>query len=162
MKDKIFFISKKNSKKIIKKCNFKKKDIIIEIGSGIGNISKYIYKKAKRTFCIEINNNFFKFLKKKYKVINIDFLKIKIIKKSIIFGSIPYNLIKKIISKIIVNLNIIKIIYLIILDKYLKIIKKKYSIFFYIKKLYILKNNLFFPKPKVNSILIKLVPKIFS
>lgn len=167
-----FLINKKIIKKIIYFIKPKKKDIFLEIGCGKGILTKKLYKYNKNITAIDIDENLIKICKKKktkIKFINIDILKFNfnIYKKKIrIIGNIPYYISHKIIYKLIKNYKIIYDIYILLqkeLANNLLLNNKNYSkttiilnILFKIKKILKIKNYNFIPKPKVESVLIKL------
>ena len=179
------FLSDKNIiRKIINLINIKNKDVI-EIGPGLGALTDEILKKKpKSLFVIEKDFLLVEKLKKKYiknnnlKIFNDDILKFNIEKicknKSIIFGNLPYNISSQILVKI---LNFKKWTpkftdLILMFQKELgdKIIGKFSSSNY--GRLSILSNyrldvsnkflvspSCFFPKPKVNSLVIHFTPK---
>lgn len=76
-----FLISKEVLKKILDAANLKSKDVVLEIGPGIGTLTKELAKKAKRVIAIEKDQKMIKILKetlrdlKNIKVIQEDILK---------------------------------------------------------------------------------------
>ena len=179
-----FLIDKNVIKKIINLTEIKNKNII-EIGPGKGALTEEILKKKPKSLkIIEKDNQLYEFLKKKYfknkiiKIFNKDILTFNleeaVEKNSIIFGNLPYNISSQILVKIIKFKkspprfsNIIfmfqkelgeKIISqfpssnygrLSILTNYkLEIIEK-----------FLISPNCFFPKPKINSMIIHFKPK---
>ena len=176
-------VDKNILKKIISITSLKNKKII-EIGAGTGNLTKEILKSMPRKLiCIEKDKMFVKNLKihfkneKKFYIVNGDILKINLGKlisnETVIVGNLPYNIstqilvkfirfepwppkFKKLIfmfqkevgEKIIASLGSKYYSRLSILTKSrLKIIN-----YFYVSK------NCFFPKPKVDSIVIEFQP----
>lgn len=173
-----FLKNKKTIKKIIKCIKPKKKQNFLEIGCGNGEITKEIFKYNKNIITTEIDKNLFSKTKKNIKnikILNINFLKIKFLNyfknKIRIIGNIPYYISHKIIIKLIKNNKLIKDIHILVQKEFAynlieKEGKKKYSkftvlinIFFKIKILFNVNKNNFFPKPKVESIFLKLIPK---
>ena len=79
-----FLISKKAFKKIIEVADIKKEDVILEIGPGIGNLTKILAQKAKKVIAIEKDKKMCEILKetlkefKNIEVINQDILKYEI------------------------------------------------------------------------------------
>ncbi|MGX7576420.1 rRNA adenine N-6-methyltransferase family protein [Candidatus Vidania fulgoroideorum] len=149
----------------------------LEVGSGYGNVTDIIKKKSKNLYIFEINKNFFNYLKLKYKkykkifLFNEDFLKSKkilsISKSFNFFSSIPFHITNKFIFKIINIRFLLKNIYIIVQEDFYfnKIINKKkyfyyfFNYFFNIKKTIKIKGNCYFPKVKINTILIYLKKK---
>ncbi|WOX79402.1 16S rRNA (adenine(1518)-N(6)/adenine(1519)-N(6))-dimethyltransferase RsmA [Candidatus Shikimatogenerans bostrichidophilus] len=165
---------------IIKIVNFlknskKKYDCILEIGAGIGNLSKELIKKNKNNIIfIEIDKDLFKKLKNKfkgYKIININILNCNLkklgYKKYYIIGNFPYNISSKLILWIIKNKKyIVECIgmfqkefvnsILSINNKFKTKLSIYINLYFKVIKLFNIKNKNFFPIPKVNSTVIKL------
>ncbi len=171
------FIKNKNIiMKIVKFINPKKKNFLLEIGCGNGELTKEILKYTKNIITTEIDDYLIKKTKKKIKnikILKINFLKInfsKLKKKNIrIFGNIPYYITHKIIYKLINNYNFIKDINILVQKEFANnlLIKKKniskttiiVNLIFKIKKIIEINNKNFIPKPKIKSILIKLTKK---
>ena len=164
-----FLIDKNIIRKIIKKSDIKDENIV-EIGPGYGALTDFILKeKPKKLIIIEKDIDIFKFLKNKFKnekrieIINhdalkYDFLKLKNFK---IISNLPYNVSTKIIMKLIFyNKNIKSLILMIQKELAIKfdyskegINKYKFIIKFCsdYKILFDVSNNVFYPKPKVQS-----------
>ncbi len=178
----IFLKNKKKIQRIIHFIKPKKKDNLLEIGYGNGELTNNIIKFNKNLTSLEIDNYLIKKNKKKnenIKIINIDILKFNLLnffkkkkkKKIRIFGNIPYSISKKIILKCIKNIKIIKDIHILIQKELLNSLiknkkRKKYgkwniliNYIFKVKLLMKIKKKYFYPKPKVDSVLIKLKPK---
>ena len=178
-----FLIDKNIINKILKMVKIRNKNII-EIGPGRGALTDEIIKmKPKKLVLIEKDNSLVEKLKFRYyedkriNVINYDILKFdleKLLNKNyIIFGNLPYNISSQIIVKLI-RLNwppIFKDLVLMfqkelgekILGKFgsseygrLSILTN-YRLLF--KKKFIVSPNSFFPRPKVNSMVIHFKPK---
>ena len=171
-------------KKIVNLVNIKSKNII-EIGPGKGAITDEIIKKnPKSLLLIEKDDNLYKELdmkfssQKKIKIFNSDILKFdlekKIKKNSIIFGNLPYNISSQILVKILrFNKwppNLTDMIFMFQKELAEKIIAKYQSSDYgrlsilssyrlnMVKK-FLVSPNCFFPKPKINSMIIHLRPK---
>ena len=174
-----FLIDQNIIKKILNLKNIKGQNIV-EIGPGKGAITdKIINAKPDSLILIEKDYNLIKDLKKKYKKFkfikfyNDDILKLdleKIIKKkSIIFGNLPYNISSQILVKII-KFNswppkFTDLIFMFQKEVAEKILGKSYGRLSIISnyKLEIIKTfnisaNSFFPKPKVISSIVHLIP----
>ncbi len=166
-------------KKIINLKDIKNKDVV-EIGPGNGAITNEILNFNPSSLTIVEKDNFlFKKLKEKYKKIksikfyNDDVLKInleKIIKKnSIIFGNLPYNISSQILVKLIKFKKwppkYSDLIFMFQKEVADKILSKSYGRLSIIAN-YRLKSlskfdvsaNCFFPRPKVTSTVIHLIP----
>ena len=180
-----FLIDKNIIKKIIRLVKIENRDII-EIGPGNGALTQEILKKKpKSLLTIEKDNTLSKKLQIKYynnkiiKNLNADILKFDLekinFKNSIIFGNLPYN----ISSQILVKLLRFKkwpphfsdVIFMFQKELGDKIIGKfpssnygRISILTNYRLNYLNKftvsSNCFFPKPKVNSLIIHFQPKI--
>ena len=180
-----FLIDQNIIRKITSITQINNKDII-EIGPGSGNLSQNIIKyKPKKLILIEKDSTLVEILKKKFfnhknvKIINKDLLELdlkKIIKKgSIVFGNLPYNISSQILIKFLRLDNwpplYSKLIFMFQKEVGEKIIanlgdqnysrlsiitKSRFKIlnYFYVSK------NCFFPKPKVDSIVIEFQPII--
>ncbi len=177
----IFLKNKKIIKKIVNFIKPKKKDILIEIGYGNGEISNKIIKYNKNLTSLEIDKFLIKKNKKKntkIKIININVLKFNFLnffkkkkKKIRIFGNIPYYISKKLFFIFIKNFKIIKDIHIMIQKEFFNLLiskkgDKKYNkisilvkYFYNIKILINIKKKFFYPKPKVNSVFIMLKPR---
>ena len=179
------FLSDKNIiRKIINLINIKNKDVI-EIGPGLGALTDEILKKKpKSLFVIEKDFLLVEKLKKKYiknnnlKIFNDDILKFNIEKicknKSIIFGNLPYNISSQILVKILNFKNwppkFTDLILMFQKELGDKIIGKfpssnygRLSILsnyrLDVSNMFLVSPNCFFPKPKVNSLVIHFTPK---
>ena len=179
-----FLIDKNIIRKIINLTEIRNRNVI-EIGPGKGALTDEILKKKPKSLkIIEKDNQLYKFLKKKYfknKIITIfnkDILKFNLEKvsekNSILFGNLPYNISSQILVKIIKFKNsphkFSNIIFMFQKELGEKIISKFPSSHY--GRLSILTNykldiiskffispNCFFPRPKVNSMIIHFKPK---
>ena len=173
-----FLLDKNLCKKIISSLNIKNK-IIIEIGPGTGQLTDEIIKfKPKKLILIEKDYKLFKILKTKYsklnfiEISNIDAIKINLNlnENFSIISNLPYNIASKLIFDILFKYNNIKEMIFLIqkevskkfnyqinkkLNKYNLFLKTitKYEILFNIS------NKVFYPNPKVESTLIKIISK---
>ena len=173
-----FLIDKNICKKIVKNFNIKNKTIL-EIGPGTGQLTEEIIKlNPHKLLLIEKDNNLSLILKKKYnkntKIIihNNDINSIDIIKlgKVNIISNLPYNISTNLIINLLINFdNINEMLFMVqkeVANKFLYIEnskKNKYNLFLKIicdlKILFNISNNVFYPKPKINSSIIKILPK---
>ena len=176
-----FLIDKNIINKIIKVSEINSGDEILEVGPGTGNLTNSIIsKKPKKIYLIEKDENLANTLEKKYldrvSIIKKDILKIPYKfyseKKFLILGNLPYNISTKILSDWCLNdkLNVSKMILMFQKEVAERILadvnSKEYSRItilskwkFDIKKVTDVKANSFFPKPKVQSTVLKFVPK---
>mgnify|MGYP001320624519 CR=1 FL=1 len=174
-----FLIDKNIINKIIEIIDIKDKSIL-EVGPGTGNLTKFLLqKKPKKFYVIEkddqlvssLNTN----LKKQIIIINNDILKVNentiCDDKLIVFGNLPYNISTEILCKWILNLDDKKIWFSKLLLMFQKEVADRivsnYDTSNYgrlsiisnwkldIEKIIDIKPNCFFPKPKVESSLLK-------
>ncbi|MDP2763026.1 MAG: 16S rRNA (adenine(1518)-N(6)/adenine(1519)-N(6))-dimethyltransferase RsmA [Enterobacteriaceae bacterium] len=178
-----FLTNKKIINTIISSMNISENDIIIEIGPGTGVLTSHLEKKAKELHIIEIDTNLIPILKTKFNfsnkvhIYNQDILKININEitnnnKNIrIIGNIPYKISTKLIFNLIKFKKNIKDIFLMLQKEVvLRMMANKstknygrlsitaqcnYEIMQIIENI---QPQCFYPKPKVNSTFIKLLP----
>ncbi len=97
------------SQKVVSLLGVRKEDNVLEIGGGDGRFSELIARQCKSLNIVEIDDELAEYLKQKFeemnvKIFNEDFLSFELermIKPYIAFGALPFNISKKIISKII-------------------------------------------------------------
>ena len=165
-------------KKIVSNINIKNKNII-EIGSGTGLLTNEIIKQnPKKLILLEKDNSLYEKLRLKYldnksiEIENIDVLRDNLSFKNNfnIIANLPYNISTKLIIKLLIKYkNFKEMVFLVqkeVSDKFrYKFFKKKnkYSLFLEIvsnfEVLHNISNKVFYPKPKVQSTLIKITPK---
>ena len=170
-----FLFDKNIIKKIINSINIQSQ-IIIEIGPGIGNITDEIIKKnPKKLIIIEKDYKLYKLLLKKYtkhkklNIYNIDALDydFSIHKNLNIISNLPYNISTKLIIKLLCYNNIFsEMLFMVQKEVAQKINNNKNNkLKFFVeassnfKIIYNLSNKVFYPKPKVHSSIIKIMPK---
>ncbi len=174
-----FLIDKNIAKKIVNVTSINNQ-YIIEIGPGTGFLTdEIIKKKPKKLYLLEKDKSLYQNLKKKYyeynniEIINDDALKydlqyIKERKK--IISNLPYNIsIKLIMNWLKIECKLQKMVLMIqkeVADKmnYVNKIKKnRLNLFIEVASRYNIEfdvsNNVFFPKPKINSSVITITPK---
>ena len=179
-----FLINKNIIKKICDAGLIDKKDAVIEIGPGTGNLSDFIIQKKPRNFyLIEKDKRFISYLNEKFKekvnIINEDILTYDLKKLDdsnfIVFGNLPYNVSSQILTKFI-NYNPKNFMYKKLVFMFQKEVAdrilaqentKNYgrlSIFsswkLNIKKIMDIDPSNFYPKPKVTSSLLVFEPKL--
>ena len=180
-----FLIDKNIINKIINIAKIEKKDTVLEIGSGYGNLTEAIIKEnPKKLYAIEKDKKIFFYLEEKFgnnknlQIINDDILNIlkkKVLGKDVIvFGNLPYNISTQILSSLI-HSSKSKPWYKILIFMFQKevadrIIAKsgekefgRLSILanwsLDIKKHFYVSKNCFFPKPKIDSTILSFTPK---
>lgn len=104
-----FFTNHSIAEDIVKMMNLSDEDTVVEIGPGDGRFSEKIVDKVKKLILIEIDSELIEFLKEKFieksnvEIINQDILKLDVQELKTInyklYGSLPYNISKPIISK---------------------------------------------------------------
>jgi len=172
-----FLINENIIKKEVEVGDVNRKDTIVEVGAGIGNLTKYLAERAKKVIAIEKDARFVQILKNELKnydnveIINEDILKLEnsIFDNHKIISNPPYHISSPLLVKILESNYQICIITLqwefgqrLIAkpntSNYSRItIKINYNAEVkFIRK--ISKNN-FYPVPKVDSVLLKIVPK---
>jgi len=174
-----FLIDKNIAKKIVNITSIINQ-YIIEIGPGTGFLTdEIIKKKPKKLYLIEKDKSLYQNLKKKYynykniEIINDDALNFNlqyIKEKKKIISNLPYNIsIKLIMNWLKIECKLQKMVLMIqkeVADKmnYVNKIKKnRLNLFIEVASRYNIEfdvsNNVFFPKPKINSSVITITPK---
>ena len=178
-----FLVNSEIIDKIVKCGILDHNENIVEVGPGTGNLSKEIIsKKPKNFFVIEKDEKLCNLLEEKFNnslsIFNDDILSFKLNKLNysnlVIFGNLPYNISTQIlINWILYDYNFTKIKKLVLMfqkevaDRILgKVNEKNYgrlSIIsnwkLKIKREFDIDSSAFFPKPKVASTLLSMVPK---
>lgn len=168
--------------KIINQLNTNKDSLIIEIGPGSGALTKHLSKMNTKVICFEIDTRLKEELTKyendNLKIIYEDFLKVNLneilskynYKYLTFIGNLPYYITTAIINKITNETNANEIIIMIqkeVAERFMAMPnKKEYSSIsvylqynYNIKKIAVVSKECFIPKPKVDSMIIKLIKK---
>ena len=174
-----FLIDKNIAKKIVNITSINNQ-YIIEIGPGTGFLTdEIIKKKPKKLYLIEKDKSLYQNLKKKYynykniEIINDDALNFNlqyIKERKKIISNLPYNIsIKLIMNWLKIECKLQKMVLMIqkeVADKmnYVNKIKKnRLNLFLEVASRFNIEfnvsNNVFFPKPKINSSVISITPK---
>ena len=175
-----FLVDEKIIEEIIKAANISKKDLIIEIGPGIGSLTKSIIPNAGKTICIELDKKMANIISNRFKneieIINEDILKVDLKKiaeqnkdKNIkVVANLPYYITTPIIMKLLEsNLELESITVMVQKEVAERLIAKPgdslsgaitYTVYYYAigTKITDVQNNSFIPKPEVTSQVIKL------
>ncbi len=175
-----FLVDEKIIEEIIKAANISKKDLIIEIGPGIGSLTKSIIPNAGKTICIELDKKMANIISNRFKneveIINEDILKVDLKKiaeqnkdKNIkVVANLPYYITTPIIMKLLEsNLGLESITVMVQKEVAERLIAKPgdslsgaitYTVYYYAigTKIIDVPNNSFIPKPEVTSQVIKL------
>ncbi len=171
---------------IVESSNLKKEDLVIEIGPGLGTLTKYLLEKAGKVICIELDKKMIRILEDRFnlynnfELLNQDVLKVdlkKLIKsekekynfKNVkIVANLPYYITTPIIMKLLeekLDLNNITVmIQKEVADRLIATPGDKetgaitYSVYYYATSEGILEvpNDSFIPEPEVTSKVIKL------
>ncbi len=174
-----FLIDKQVIKKVIRAANLHPKDIVLEIGPGTGALTQEIAKTAKKLIAIEKDSNMCKILKQAFRnsknveIVNQDILKnyelgIKNYEYKIV-ANLPFYITAPVIRKFLESKNPPKEMILIIQKEVAQRICAKppkmsilaVSVQFYSKAKIIsyLSKKSFYPRPKVDSAIIKIIPR---
>ncbi len=173
-----FLVRKKAIKKIVKAADLNEKDTVLEIGSGTGNLTKFLLK-ANKVIAVEIDDFLYNILKKRFenkkqikienediRDLNLDSLGLKDYK---VIANIPFNITGLLIRKLLTYKNQADSIVLVVQKQVGKRIIAdppnnsllSISVKFFGKPeivSYLSKNN-FWPRPKVDSAILKITPK---
>lgn len=181
-----FLINEEVVENIINSSEISKEDLIIEIGPGLGTLTKELLKKAGKVVCIELDKKMIKILKDRFitssnlEILNEDVLQVDLnelikkhkghdnIKKAKIVANLPYYITTPIIMKLLEDkLDIESITVMVqkeVADRLIDIPGGKYTgaitytIFYYCEseKIMEVSNNSFIPEPDVTSEVIKM------
>ena len=181
-----FLINEEVVENIINSSEISKEDLIIEIGPGLGTLTKELIKRAGKVVCIELDKKMIKILKDRFitssnlEILNEDVLQVDLnelikkhkgndnIKKAKIVANLPYYITTQIIMKLLEDkLDIESITVMIqkeVADRLIDVPGGKYTgaitytIFYYCEseKIMEVPNNSFIPEPDVTSEVIKM------
>ena len=181
-----FLIDEEVVRTIVESSKITKEDFVIEIGPGLGTLTKYLLEKAKKVTCIELDKKMIRILEDRFKlydnfeVLNQDVLKVdlktliektkenKEIKNVKVVANLPYYITTPIIMKLLEEqLDLESITVMIqkeVAERLIAIPGEKntgaitYSVYYYSNAEGILEvpNNSFIPEPEVTSEVIKL------
>ena len=181
-----FLINQNVVDKIVESSNISKEDLVIEIGPGLGTLTKELLERAGKVICIELDKKMIKILLDRFslydnfEIIHEDVLKVrlnKIIKEekekngfktAKIVANLPYYITTPIIMKLLEDrLDLESITVMVqkeVADRLIAIPGEKetgaitYSVYYYATSEGILEvpNDSFIPEPDVNSKVIKL------
>ena len=181
-----FLISNEVVEKIVDCSNISKDDLVIEIGPGLGTLTKELLEKAGKVVAIELDKKMLSILKDRFSLyhnfslINKDALKVDLnklikeekekngFKKAKIVANLPYYITTPIIMKLLEEkLDLESITVMIqkeVADRLVAIPREKdtgaitYSVYYYSEAESVLEvsNNSFIPEPEVTSKVIKL------
>jgi len=168
--------------KIVRMADITKDDTVVEVGAGYGDLTKSIAEKAGYVYAIEVDGDLISHLEElaeslgNVSVVHNDFLRVALSQftrdGSIkVVGNIPYKITAPIIFKLLEERKMLSGGYLTMQDEVARRIVSKpfnrtYSaisvvcqILCNVKILFTLKPSVFVPPPKVDSVLLSMVPK---
>ena len=181
-----FLINEEVVKNIVGCSNIEKEDLVIEIGPGLGTLTKYLLEKAGKVICIELDTKMLQILEDRFslynnfELINNDILKVDLkniiekektegkIKNVKIVANLPYYITTPIIMKLLEEeLELESITVMIqkeVADRLIATPGEKntgaitYSVYYYADSEAIMEvpNSSFIPEPEVTSKVIKL------
>ena len=181
-----FLINSEVVENIVNSSEITKEDMVIEIGPGLGTLTKYLLEKAKKVLCIELDTRMIKILEDRFnmyenfEIINADVLKVDLkqiikqnkkeeqIKNVKIVANLPYYITTPIIMKLLEEqLDIESITVMIqkeVADRLIETPGQKdtgaitYSVYYYCnsEKVMEVPNSSFIPEPEVTSEVIKM------
>ena len=181
-----FLINSEVVESIVNSSEISEDDMVIEIGPGLGTLTKYLLEKAGKVLCIELDTRMIKILEDRFnvyenfEVINQDVLKVNLneiikenkkdgkIKNVKVVANLPYYITTPIIMKLLEDKLDIKSITVMIqkevADRLIEVPGGKdtgaitYSVYYYCKseKIMVVPNSSFIPEPEVTSEVIKM------
>ena len=181
-----FLINNEVVENIINSSEIKKEDMVIEVGPGLGTLTKYLLEKARKVLCIELDTKMIKILNDRFsgydnfEVINADVLKVNLneiieeskknetIKNVKVVANLPYYITTPIIMKLLEDkLDIQSITVMIqkeVADRLIEIPGGKntgaitHTVYYYCEseKIMEVPNSSFIPEPEVTSEVIKM------
>lgn len=182
-----FLISEEVVKAIIKGSEVSKEDLVIEIGPGLGTLTKYLLEKAGKVICIELDKKMIEILNDRFllydniEILNEDVLKVDLasiiekeklnedIKRVKVVANLPYYITTPIIMKLLEDkIDIESITVMIqkeVADRLIEIPGGKqtgaitYTVYYYCdsEKVIEVPKDSFIPEPEVTSEVIKLM-----
>ncbi|KPL14131.1 hypothetical protein AMJ74_03975 [candidate division WOR_3 bacterium SM1_77] len=151
--------------------------VVVEIGSGKGILTRQLAKRAKKVIAVEIDSWLANYLQElglpRVHVLNRDFLKIDLCDwgNTVVVGNIPYNITSVILRKLAENKEYVERVVFTVQKEYAvrmmaPVGSSKYgyvSIYtnhhFDVRKEFNIQARYFSPRPKVNSVVITLIPR---
>jgi len=169
-KDQHLMIDKKILKDMVKFGKINKKDVVLEIGAGPGNLTSLLAENAKSVYAVEIEKRFSPLLKgvkrshKNIKIIWGNFLNVKIPRFNKIVSNIPYSISEPLFQKLIhydFDLGVLALP-----SNFVKkmmngktLLSLQMSLFFKFKIMKEIDKKSFYPPPRVDSFIVEVIPK---
>jgi len=179
----VFLKDKRVIHKIISSLSLDKDTVLLEIGPGKGEITRYLVEKVRVLYCVEIDPVLCKYLKnnikrENFRVINEDilmfdfsFLYKETGKKISVFGNLPYSISTPLIIRFVENFSFLKDIFVTLQREVAQKIvaesgEKNYGFlsvflepFFEREILFHINRKSFVPSPRVDSSFIRMCPR---
>jgi len=179
-----FLINEEVIRDIVESAKINKEDLVIEIGPGLGTLTKELIKKAGKVICIELDKRMItiledRFSEENFKIVNQDVLKVDLrrliqdekcnLRNVKVVANLPYYITTPIVMKLLEEkLEIESITIMIqkeVADRLACIPGEKYtgaitySVYYYaeVEKIREVSNTSFIPAPEVTSEVIKLI-----
>lgn len=171
-----FLIDKNIAQKIIFESELSNNDTILEIGPGLGALTEILVEKTKKVYAIEIEPKFCEYLSKRFanhnniEIIEGDILKIQIPRCNKVVANIPFSITGPILEKVFfkpnppqgivtIERNIANRIFFERHYKNFSRITVTFNSFMEPVRKYSISRNSFYPTPKIDLALIKVIPK---
>jgi 16S rRNA (adenine1518-N6/adenine1519-N6)-dimethyltransferase len=175
-----FLVNDRAAKRIVDNLNPEKSDVVLEIGAGSGALTKHLVHQAKRVLAVEIDQELCSALEKKFAehrnltIIHADILKldldslIKPAHQCKVVGNLPYQITSPILSFLLQNKKLIELCVLMVQKEFAQRLSsapgsKDWSplsvairLHADVEILFHLKPGSFFPRPRVDSSVIKI------
>jgi len=162
--------------KIIKEADIKKSDVVLEIGPGLGILTKELSKKAKKVIAVEKDDNLFKVLKQELKdhsnveVVNRDILGYDPrLKEYKVIANLPFNIASAVIRKFLEAKNPPEEMILMVQKEVaqritaeppdMTVLSLSVQLYAEPKTLFFISRNSFLPHPKVDAAVLRIATK---
>ena len=168
LKDQFFLTNEEIIKKMVGFANLNKKDIVLEVGAGIGNLTAEIAKKARKVIAFEADKRFKPFLSSFPKNVEVyyenawEYVQLRGKRKkrkeyNKVISSLPYSFVEQFLHNL-TFLEYDKVI-LVVPAKFVNKIERPgvFSSFFKTKILLEVPKENFYPVPRSNSLIIDLI-----
>jgi len=166
-----FLVDRRMQEKIVDACQLKATDLVLEIGPGRGALTQILAGYAHNIIAVEKDPDLIADLKKQFQNSNVDIIQNDFLKypleslpdNLVLVGNLPYNMATPIIEKVIAHRHQVKMFYFTVQWEYAQRLCAKPDTKDYgslscfvqyhadVKKLFRIKNTLFYPVPKVQS-----------
>ena len=177
-----FLVDPGTRRKILQACCVSADDHILEIGSGRGELTVMFAEVAKKLFAVELDRDLCVLLKEKLAgfnnveliaqdILKVNFSSLGVKSKLKIIGNLPYNISTPIIEHLIAERNFIKEAFIMVQKEYAERVSALpggsdygslscfVQYYFEPKILLVINRGCFFPKPKVDSAFLHLIPR---